>query len=295
MFAAFTFGLVPYFARELSAAGIAAPAIAFFRYVLTAVALCPFLALARGQLTTTLWGIAAGASMGVGWVGYVKALETVPVATAGVLYMTYPIFTLLVSWLWFGNRPVPRAMLAGALVFGAAVVAMLPGMDGLRLDPALILALAAPCSFGISINILTEKLVKIAPIARIACVTLGSVIGLLPLVLPLEARQVFPSDAGHWWLILGLAIATALVPQLLYTVCAPRIGAVKSAVAGSIELPTMFFVGWLAFAEAVTPVHMLAGGMVLAAILLTPARRPAGLTVSLAAARGPRPADRKKP
>jgi drug/metabolite transporter (DMT)-like permease len=48
--------------------------------------------------------------MGVGWVGYVRAVEIAPVSTAGILYMTYPVFTLLIAWLVFGDRPGRRAV-----------------------------------------------------------------------------------------------------------------------------------------------------------------------------------------
>ena len=30
--------------------------------------------------------------LGIGWISYIEALKVVPVSTAGVIYMTYPIF-----------------------------------------------------------------------------------------------------------------------------------------------------------------------------------------------------------
>ncbi|WP_419739418.1 EamA family transporter [Ruegeria sp.] len=44
------------------------------------------------------WGLSAGALMGLGWIGYVAALEKLPASTVGVLYMTYPVFTLVIAW-----------------------------------------------------------------------------------------------------------------------------------------------------------------------------------------------------
>ena len=69
-------------------------------------------------------------------------------------------------------------------------------------------------------------------------------------------------------------LATALVPQLLYTACSPVIGTARTAIAGSVELPVMFAIGWLAFDETLRPVQIVACAMVLGAILLTPARQP---------------------
>jgi drug/metabolite transporter (DMT)-like permease len=99
------FGLVPYFARSLTAEGMAPHAVAFFRYAIAATVLLPFVWQARAHWTALLWGLCAGVAMGVGWIGYVRAVEVAPVSTVGVLYMTYPVFTLLIAWLVFGDRP----------------------------------------------------------------------------------------------------------------------------------------------------------------------------------------------
>ena len=39
-----------------------------------------------------------------------------PVSTVGVLYMTYPVFTLLIGWIWF------RAVLSNRAMTGAKMV-----------------------------------------------------------------------------------------------------------------------------------------------------------------------------
>jgi drug/metabolite transporter (DMT)-like permease len=73
--------------------------------------------------------------------------------------------------------------------------------------------------------------------------------------------------------VAGIALGSALIPQLLYTVAAPVIGTARTAVAGSVELPTMFLVGWFAFAEPVgRGAQWLACGIVIAAIALTPGK-----------------------
>jgi drug/metabolite transporter (DMT)-like permease len=167
------------------------------------------------------------------------------------------------------------SILAGLIILAAAVLAMSPGAVGGEATAAMLIALSAPLSFGFAINILTNKLIRIPPLSRIACVTLGAALGLLPLVVALDAEALLPGDGGQWWLIGGIAIATALLPQLIYTVSAPRIGAARTAMAGSVELPTMFLVGWLGFGESIGPMQLIAAGMVLAAIVITPVRRPA--------------------
>ena len=271
--AAFGFGLVPFFAKSLGDAGMPATMVAFCRYMVAAVALAPFLKLGRIGRTTTLWGIAAGAMMALGWISYVEALKTVPVAVIGVLYMTYPVFTLGVAWIWFRDRPAGRSVLAAGLILSAAALAMSPASVGPDVLPVMLMSLAAPLSFGIAINILTNKLIHVPPISRIACVSVGAALGLAPLIAGLDLQPVLAIAASHWWWIGGLSLATALVPQLLYSVYAPRIGAARAAMAGSVELPTMFLIGWLGFGEDIGPLHLLAACLVLAAIVITPVRR----------------------
>lgn len=266
------FGLVPYFARSLTAEGMAPHAVAFFRYAIAASVLLPFVWQARAHWKALLWGLSAGVSMGVGWIGYVRAVEVAPVSTVGVLYMTYPVFTLLIAWLLFGDRPGRRAVLAALMIIAAAALASSPAAISAEHLPALVLSLAAPLGFGFGINVLVHKLVVLKPLARISCVSLGSVLGLLPLLAATPVEALRPVSAEGWWLVVGIALGSALVPQLLYTVCAPVIGTARTSIAGSVELPTMFLVGWFAFAEPVGLAQWAACAIVISAIVLTPGK-----------------------
>lgn len=264
------FGLVPWFAKELLAAGIAVVAVAFFRFFLSGLVLLPFVARAPEKRGESLWALATGVVVALGWLGYAKALESEPVATLGVIYMTYPLFTLLIAWIWQGLRPSPRALGGGLLVLLAALLALapaalLPGSLG-----TLLLAFTAPASFGFGITVLTLKLHRLTAVERSAGFFLGAVLGLLPLIVSLPVSRILPSGPEAWLLILGISLVTALIPNLLYALAAPFIGPGRTAMAGSVELPTMFLVAWLAFGEAIGALQALAGALVILAILVTP-------------------------
>ena len=278
----FCFGTIPYFAKSLSDAGMAPYAIAFYRYGLSAIVLLPvLLRLPRAQLKTVAWGILSGISVGLGWVGFVSALETVPVTTVGVLYMTYPVFTILIGWLWFRDAPSKRAISGALMVIMAALLASSPAAIEPRHLPAMLISLTAPISFGLGINILIHKLTPIRALARVATFSLGASLGLLPLLLLAEPDTVLPQQLGDWWLIAGLALGTALFPQWVYTTFALEIGAARAAVAGSVELPTMFFIGWILLGENVGVAQWLACLLVTLAILLTPARATRNLSTQM--------------
>jgi drug/metabolite transporter (DMT)-like permease len=284
----FCFGTIPYFARSLTDAGMASHAVAFYRYGISALVLFPLLLrLPRSKWKTILWGMASGAFVGLGWVGYVSGLKTVPVSTIGVLYMTYPVFTVLVGWAWFRDKPSFKALCGASIVILAALLASSPVAVEPQHLPAMLISLTAPISFGVGINILVHKLMPISPINRVASFTVGASLSLVPLLIVTDPQAVLPQTPAEWQLITGLALGTALIPQLIYTTYAHKIGAARSAVAGSIELPTMFFIGWFALGETIGPVQWLACLLITLAILLTPARATRNLATQLAMPRKP--------
>jgi drug/metabolite transporter (DMT)-like permease len=280
--ACFCFGTIPYFAKSLTDAGMASFAVAFYRYGLSAAVLLPLLLrLPAASLRTVAWGVLSGITVGLGWVGYVSALKTVPVSTVGVLYMTYPVFTLLIGWMWFRDTPSKRAASAALMVVAAAVLASSPAVVETRHLPAMLISLAAPISFGFGINVLIHKLTPLRPIMRVGSFSLGASLSLLPLMLLAAPGTVMPQSIDGWWLVGGLALGTALLPQLIYTNFAPVIGAARAAMAGSIELPTMFLVGWLMLGESIGVPQWIACLLVTLAILVTPARATRNLSTQM--------------
>ncbi|MEQ9260605.1 MAG: DMT family transporter [Roseovarius sp.] len=268
LLASILFGLVPYFSRGLTEGGLAPHAIAFYRYILAAVFLLPFLWWERARWPELLMGAFSGLLMGLGWMGYVIALNGAPVSTVGVLYMTYPVFTLLVAWLLFKDRPGKRGIVSALLIVLAAAVASSPAAVSPEQLPLLVLSLAAPFGFGFAICVLVYKLTVISPLARIASASVGGILGLLPLMLTSAPQEVLPGDAAQWVLVAGIGLGTALVPQLIYVVSTPVVGAARASVLGSVELPTMFVVGLVAFGEPIGPSQMLGCVLVVGAIAL---------------------------
>lgn len=288
IFASVGFGSVAFFARSLAEAGIAPPVIAFFRFIIPAFAFAPLLVVRGPRARATAWGVFAGIVLGVGWIGYVQAISLMPVATAGVIYMTYPLFTVLFGWAVFSETPSLRAVTAAGLILAAATLAAGGAALSGGLSPvAVLFASASPAGMGMAIVILTHRLVVLPPLSRMAATALGATFGLLPLILTYPTAQIIPSSGALWMLLIGLSLAGALLPQLLFVVYAPRVGAAAAASASAAELPTMFLIAWMAFGEALTGPQIAAGAMVLAAILLTQSRRARNVTTHIAAENAP--------
>jgi drug/metabolite transporter (DMT)-like permease len=271
------FGLVPLFARELQAEGVGAASIALSRYVLSAAVLLPFLPLQRAKRSEGLLIGGAGMAMGLGWIGYLQAIETAPIAAAGVIYMSYPLFCLAFAWLLLGQRPTRRAVVAGLMILLAAGLLLDP--DGLAPGAglALLWSLPAPATFGFIILVLCALTPNLTALEKLAAGMTGSTLGLAPMALTQEAGAMLPQTAEGWAWIAGLGLMTALLPQLIYTIAAPKLGAARASAAGSFELPTMLAIGWIAFGETLGLRGAVASTLVLAAIALSPAIRPAQL------------------
>ena len=272
--AAVCFGLVPLFAKNLVDANLPSVAIVFSRYAVSALVLLPFLNLSKTKCGVTLWAMGAGLALSLGWIGYVEAIKDAPVTTVGVIYMTYPLFTLIMAWILFNQLPTVRSIMAGCLILAAAGMALYPSIQAPEKMYALLISFTAPVSFACAICIIASKLIDLRPLERSAGVLLGASLGLLPVFVTFDVGVIGPVLISNWTHVLGISLVAGLVPNVLFSFAAPMIGSARSAMAGSMELPTMFVVGWLAFGEEINFSTALAGAMVLAAILITPAASP---------------------
>jgi drug/metabolite transporter (DMT)-like permease len=259
-------GTVPIFARALTDGGMAPVAVVFYRNIVGFVILGAFLRVTREKRRAFAWGLVMGVAMGLGWTSYVEALEVVPVATAAVLYMSYPIFAILFAWVLFRDTPHPRALGGALAVIAAAGLALGPELDGDHKNKLLIM-IVAPVSFGFAVAVVTNRLGSLKVSERVVAISIGSMVGLGPLMLSL------PSDETKaWFLVAGIGVITGAVPQLIYSLVAPAVGAARAALAGTIELPTMFVVGWLVFEEPFTMARVVAGVLVVGVIAIVPSR-----------------------
>ena len=266
------FGLIPFFARRLTDLGLASSAVILFRWGFSAALLLPFVRLTRAKLAPFIWAVGTGLGLGLGWVAYVEALRSIPVATVAVIYMTYPLFSILAAWLVFSRRPERRAFVGAILVLAAAALALVPTGVAPSNMGAVAIAFAAPLSFGFAVSVLSERLALLNPVERIGSTGLGAVIGVLPLILGLPSGQILPTEAEGWVLVVAMGLLTSLVPKIGYALAAPFVGTARAAVAGAVELPTAFLIGWLAFGETLGFNQIGAGLLVLSAVFLTPTR-----------------------
>ncbi len=265
------FGLVPVFVRELQALGAGPATVALYRFGFSALFLLPFLPLDKEKRGSALLVAGAGAVLGLSVIGYLQAINRAPLAAAGVVYMSYPVFAALFAWGLLGQALSWRSFAAAGLVLSAAALLLDPSSLSPEALSALLWAIPAPIAFGFLVVVLSGLAGRLNALERTCCGLLGSIAGLLPMALQEGNGSVLPTSANQLGLIVAMGLTTALIPQLLFTIACQKVGPVRSAAAGSFELPTMFLVGWLIFGETVGVREVFSAAMVLFAILIAPA------------------------
>jgi len=263
------YAFATFFARRLADAGVSSVAVAFYRFAISAIVLARLVNLTADKRRATSWALFSGLVMGLGWIAYVHAIEVGDVATAGVAYMTYPLFALVAGRLLFKTHLSVRAIVGAALVLLAAGVGLGAAPTG-GFTP---IVLVAPATFGFAISVLTERLGTLDPFERLGAVALGATVGMSPLLATMSLGEIVPASASGWLWIIGIGVGSALIPMTIYAAAAPTIGAARSAVAGAAELPTVFIIGAVFFGESIRFGHSLAAILIVAAVALTPTTR----------------------
>ena len=279
------FGLVPLFGRVLLDAGLSAEAIALYRFGLALPLALVWLPRRRAAICPVVALAGAGMAGGLGWTTYLAAVEHVAVASAGVLYMSYPLFVVVLAWLLAGQPVTGRSAVGAALVLAGAFVVNAPGALAGGQWPVLLSSLPAPAGFALIVVVLASVGHELSTLERWSAICAGHVAGLLPAALLADGGALLPATATGWAWVGALAGVTATIPQLLFTLAARSVSPARTAAAGAAELPTMLAVGWIAFGEAVGVREIVGATLVIAAILVTPAIASggrAGLLVRLA-------------
>ncbi len=273
------FGTVPLFGKILLAAGLSAEAIALYRFCLALPLALVFLPCRRDALLPVSALAGAGLANGIGWTAYLDSLEHLPVASAGVIYLSYPLFVVVLAWLLLGQRITARTLAGAVLVVLGAVTVNGSGALAPEQWPLLLSVLPAPVGFALMVVVMSRVGLRLSTLERFSAICVGTVAGLLPTSLAGGIDTLLPNSVEAWFWIGAMALVTATVPQLLYMLAARAVSPGRAAAAGAVELPTMLTVGAVVFGESVGVVEVVGALMVIVAVLVTPAVAPARIQV----------------
>ncbi|HKH07750.1 MAG TPA: EamA family transporter, partial [Agromyces sp.] len=234
----------------------------------------------RARWTVLLYGLVAVA--GVQFAFY-ASLERIPVSMTLLIEYLAPIALVLFAWL--RTRRMPHLIVLGGSVLAIGGLVLVIGPGGGNLDP-LGLAFAAIAMVGVCVYYAIGESASDAlhPVALIAA---GFVVGAVALAiagavgaLPMEATFTdvpFLGGTAPWWVLLLTVGAVSTAFAYLAGVAAIRmLGARLSSFLGLSEVVFAGIVGWILLGEALGPLQILGGVLILGGIVLVRLeRRPA--------------------
>lgn len=223
---------------------------------------------------------AIGLLIGVQSLFLYSSVARLPVALALLAFNTYPLWTAFWARIAYAHRAEPRVLrampfmlvgLALALdVFGAAS-GLGAAAQWANIGVGVAFALGAAAVFGLAL-VLTQheagdldgRLRTATTMAMVALLALGGV--------ATQGGFHLPTAAAGWW---GLAMLTLLYGTgitILFTVL-PRLGVVSNSAIMNVEPIFALVLAWALLGQAIAPVQVAGGLMVVATVIWLGTRR----------------------
>lgn len=242
--------------------GLPAAQSAFIRFLYGIAFLAPTLVpVLRRGLAPGVWRIVIGrgALHVLAVILWFFAMARLPVAEVTAIGYLNPIVVTVGAALFLGESLALRRMLAIAVALVGALVVLRPGLR--EVTPGHMAQLGAAVCFGLS-YLLAKRLSTLAgPATVVALLSLTVTIGLAPFAL---AVWMPPTWEQLGWLGVVAAFATLGHYTMARAFAAAPLTVTQPVT--FLQLVWATLLGWLVFGEAVDPLVLAGGGMIIAAI-----------------------------
>jgi drug/metabolite transporter (DMT)-like permease len=286
---AISFGTSGAFIKPLLEDGWSPTAAVTARTLAAGLLLLPIaLVMLRGKwdaLWRGRWRILGMGAVGVAFtqLAYFAALRSIPVSTALLVEFLAPL--ILVGFAWATSRRTPQTVVLAGSVLAIGGLVLVIGPGALRpVDPVgLMLAFAAAVGCAIYFVIAARPGDGLPPVALAAAGLLvgGLLLGLLGLTGVLEFTATFGDltllgAVTPWWvpLLVVAVIGTALAYVSGITGSA-LLGSRLASFVGLLEVVFASVFAWILLGEALSPLQMVGGILILGGIAAVRAERTA--------------------
>jgi drug/metabolite transporter (DMT)-like permease len=219
----------------------------------------------------------------LGMIGYnlpvTVGLQWLPASSAGLLLATEPVWVLVISYVFLGERAGPGVLAgSGVALAGVAVIAgpnALSSGSGMRAVAGAALVLLATMAFAGYTIVLRPLSERYGPVPATAVSTVAGAVPYLAF-----AGSVWPPRLSQpaWAELLFLALGSTVAGMLLWNQAIVRGGSARISRLLYLE-PVVSVLGAMAFlGERATPAVLAGGALVIAGVLIAAAgpRRSAG-------------------
>jgi len=260
------YGAMPLFAKLAYASGVAPITLLFLRFAFAAPVMLALVAVRRVRLPR---GRELLALVGLGGVVYVAqalcyftALTKAPASLVALILYLYPV---LVATLVFGERFA--LVRAGALVLALGGSALMIGFARAGSAAGVILAVAAAAIYAIYILMGTSVMKRVPPLAAATVVICSTAVvygGITAATGP-----AWPGTLTGWLSIAALSLVSTVGAIALFFAGLERVGPTSASILSTFEPAVAVALAVLFLGEALTPVRMAGGALVLAAVVIT--------------------------
>ena len=277
LLAAILWGSMGLFVRRLTALGFDPIQITSARLTVAAVCFCGLLPIRdRDGFRIRLRDLPLFLGLGLAsvlffTVCYFSAISMMSLSAAAILLYTSPIWVMLMSVLFLGEKLSARKLLSLALAFGGCVLVSGIGSGGLTAK-GLLLGLGSGIGYGLYSILGTIALRRYSSYTVTAYTFLIAALGSWLVRSPAGSFAVFqaapapPLPLALFLLLTG--VVTAVLPFLFYTLGLQRMEASRAAILACVEPLVATLLGILVFAEAPTVASILGIVLILGAVFL---------------------------
>ncbi|HNK64335.1 MAG TPA: DMT family transporter [Anaerolineales bacterium] len=262
-----SFGTLAIFGKFAYAAGMDTFTVLFLRFGLSAAFMTVILFLRRepfprGRILAQLIGMGA-----LGYVGqsfmYMTAIKYASSGLVALLLYLYPMFVFILSMIVLREKATTVKIIALALALGGSALTVDP--NGGQLIGAL-MAVTAALIYSIYIIVGTNVMKHVTAVESSTVIFASA--GLVYGVLTFTNGAHFPADNSGWLAVLGIVTLSTIIPVVTFLAGLERIGPTNAAMLSTLEpVVTVLLAAWL-FDEKLTPIVLLGGGLILAAVLI---------------------------
>ncbi len=244
------YGLLPRPLEILRDEGVGSTSSLLVRFGVSIAALAAIVAWRRCSGGSLRAPFLAGLGIGAATIFLFEGYARLPASTAILVFYTYPAFTFVLAGLLFRAGMEWRMVLAIALVLGAAALIVAPGnLEATPLGGVLI-TFGAPLGYGLYLACLGVADGHV--LWRTLVVSMAALMVTLAWHLVSDASLAWPVSTKGWISLGWVGLGTGILATCLVVAGTAMAGSGRSAVAGSAELVTVLFTGWLLFGE---PLH----------------------------------------
>jgi drug/metabolite transporter (DMT)-like permease len=205
---------------------------------------------------------------------YFAALERLDASLLSLVLYTFPAMVTIAA-IALGRERATRRSIGALALASAGLVLVLAGAATGALDAlGVSLALAAAAIYATYILSSQGVAGRVAPLVLSALVCTGAAVTLaLAGVATGELRPADVSAAGAGWLA-GIAVISTVGAIVLFFAGLARVGPTSASILSTAEPVTTVVLAFLVFGEALTPVQLAGGGLVVGAVLALSVRVP---------------------